>query len=375
MKILYVVTISNTVNAFLVPHIKFLIEQGNQVDVACNIVEAIHQDLLELGCKVHRVEFQRSPLKKENYIAYKQIRSLVRERGYELVHTHTPVASFLTRLACRNVSNIKMLYTAHGFHFYRGAPLKNWLIYYTMEKIVAKWTDGLITINDEDYAMARKMKLKRNDSIFKIHGVGINLEKFTCQTKGMKTRLRKELKYKEDDFILFYAAELNYNKHQDLLINTVNLLKNKVPKLKLLLAGDGELKGKYEEQVRKLGLQDNVEFLGLRSDIPDLMKISDIAVASSRREGLPVNVMEAMATGLPLVVTNSRGHSDLVINGENGYVVGQNDIKGFADSILELYKSQQKRCLFGEKGRNFVMPYTVERVKAELEEVYFKVIQ
>jgi glycosyltransferase EpsD len=369
MKILYVATVSNTINAFLVPHIKkLLIEKGNQVDIACNIVQGINPDLIKLGCKIYNIEFQRSPFKKANYKAYIKIKKLIASGEYQLVHTHTPVASFLTRLACRNISNIKVLYTVHGFHFFKGAPLINWLLYYPIEKWLSKYTDCLITINDEDYELAvNKLKAR---SVKKVPGVGVDLNKFVPQKLEKKKELRKQYGYSDDDFILIYVGELNYNKHQDLLIKVVHVLKNKIPNIKLLLVGDGRLIEDYKQQVINLKLEDYIHFLGYRKDVPNLMAIADVAVSASRREGLPVNVMEAMATGLPLVVTDCRGNRDLVANGENGFVVALDDIDAFADAIEKLYNSQELRTKFGRANLEMIKKYSLENVMRCMEEIY-----
>jgi glycosyltransferase EpsD len=370
MKILYVTTISGTVNAFLIPHIKFLIEQGNEVGVAFNTIQEVSSELIKYGCKIHQIEFQRNPIKKENFTAYKKIYKIVSEEGYELVHVHTPVASFFTRLACRNMKHVKMLYTAHGFHFFKGAPKKNWAIYHTLEKIAARWTDGVITMNDEDFHSAKKLKLRKKDSIYKVHGVGLDLNKFFHHTPEKKNRLRKEYKYNEEDFILIYVGELSYRKHQDLLIEAISKLINKLTNVKLLLVGEGELESDYKELVEKLGLEKHVKFLGYRKDIHNLMAISDIAVSTSRHEGLPVNVMEAMATELPLVVTNCRGNRDLVRSGVNGFVIGVDDAEACANSIEKLYHSKELRKEFGEKNRGTIQVYSVENVLSEMKEIY-----
>ncbi|MCM3586976.1 glycosyltransferase family 4 protein [Mesobacillus maritimus] len=370
MKILYVTTISNTVNAFLIPHIKLLVEQGHQVEVAFNVVQDVSPDLIELGIKIHNVDFQRSPLQKGNLLAYKKIQHLVMEEGFELVHTHTPIASFITRMACRNTPNTKILYTAHGFHFYKGAPFKNWLIYYSMERVAAKYTDAIITINQEDYIEAQKLKLRIAKNIFKIHGVGIDIGKFIDVDFNKKVRLRKEYEYSTDDFILFYAAELNYNKHQDLLIDVVSILKDKIPNIKLLLAGEGPLTKKYIEQVDRLGLRNNIEFLGFRKDIPNLLKLSDIAVSASRREGLPVNIMEAMATGLPIVLTDCRGNRDLVINNENGILVDLEDKESFANAIKKVFDSASLRKNFSKRNLELINSYSIDNVIKEMRLIY-----
>lgn len=370
MKILYVTTISNTVNAFLIPHIKYLIDKGNDVGVAFKTVQEASPELNELGCKIHEVEFQRSPINKENLNAYKKIKKIIIDEEYDLVHVHTPVASFLTRFACRKKKNIKVLYTAHGFHFFKGAPKKNWLIYYTLEKIAARWTDVIITMNDEDFHFARKLKLRNKGFIYKTHGVGIDLNKFVPQTPEKKASLRHEYKYNEEDFILIYVGELCYRKHQDLLIEAVNMLKGELSNLKLLLVGGGGRANEYKNTVSKLGLEKHVFFLGHRTDVNNLMAISDIAISTSRQEGLPVNVMEAMATGLPLIVTDCRGNRDLVVRGENGIMVGIEDASACADAVRELYYSNELREEFGNKSKELINKYSIENVILEMRNIY-----
>lgn len=370
MKILIVTTISNTINAFLVPHIKLLIEEGNEVELAFNPVEEIRYDLIQLGCKIHHVYFQRDPFKKENITAYKKIKQIVSRGGYGLVHVHTPVASLLTRLACRKITDVKILYTAHGFHFFAGAPWRNWILYYSLEKIAARWTDGLIIMNEEDYKSAQKLKLRKNNSIYKVNGVGIDLKRFIPQTVETKIKLREEYNYSLDSFILIYVAELNYNKHQDLLIKAVSKVKRKIPNIKLLLVGNGNLENKYKKLVRSLGMENNVELLGQRKDISNLLSISDLTVSTSRREGLPVNIMEAMATSLPLIVTDCRGNRDLVQNGVNGIVIKNDDVEACAKAIEVLFNSKQLRHEFGVQSKAHIQNYSLEIVLGEMKEIY-----
>jgi len=277
----------------------------------------------------------------------------------------------ITRLAARQArkKGTIVFYTAHGFHFYKGASLINWILYYTTEKYLAsKYTDVLITINKEDYQRATKF----NVFSVLVPGVGVNVDKFSPEPKEDKRQLRLKYNYREEDFILFYAAELNHNKHQDLLINAVGLLKDKIPKIKLLLGGSGDLEAHYKKQVEELELKEYIEFLGFRNDIPNLLKISDVAVSSSRREGLPVNVMEAMATGLPLVVTNSRGNRDLVTNSENGYVIELDDVEGFANAIGLVHESEELRNKFAEKNLERIKLYSLDQAVRVMEAIYSK---
>jgi len=365
-KVLFTATVDRHILSFHVPYLKWFKEQGYEVHVASNG----DSDIPFADVK-YNIPFERSPYKLANLKAYKQLKKIINDNSYKLIHCHTPMGSVLTRLAARNArrKGTKVIYTAHGFHFFKGAPIKNWLLYYPVEKWLSRYTDCLITINDEDYQCAVKKNFKAG-FIKKVNGVGIDLNKFTPQTEELKIKLREEYQFDKDDFILMYAAELNYNKHQDLLINVVNLLKDKIPNIKLLLAGTGKLRKQYEEQIRAKNLQKYVKLLGLRKDIPKLLKLSDVAVASSRREGLPVNVMEAMATGLPLVVTKTRGHIDLVKHCINGFVVGIDDIKGFANAIEKLYKFETLRESYGKKNLELIKDYSIKNVIEQMKEVY-----
>ncbi len=370
MKILIVSTVSGTINAFLIPHIKWLIKQGNEVSVAANYAEDINDEIVELGCTIYSVPFQRNPLKIENLTALKIIKQIVMNGAYEMVHVHTPIASFLTRMACRNIRGITMVYTSHGFHFFKGAPKKNWLIYNTLEKIAARWTDVLITMNDEDYKYSKKLTLRSKSSYHKVHGVGIDLDKYFPITLEEKLALRSEYQYHPDDFIVIYVAELSHRKHQDLLIKAISRLTERIHSIKLLLVGDGEMFKDYKELVSYYQLEKKVEFLGYRKDIDKLLALSDLAVSTSRQEGLPVNIMEAMATGLPIVVTNSRGNRDLITDHYNGIVVGIDDDVACASAIEKIYMSNNMKTYFSKNNLDRIQAYSIESILLEMEEIY-----
>ncbi|XJZ26736.1 glycosyltransferase [Bacillota bacterium Lsc_1132] len=208
----------------------------------------------------------------------------------------------------------KVLYTAHGFHFFNGAPFVNWLVYYPIEKILSAVTDCLITINHEDFQLAQRHRFKA-EQIKHVHGVGVNTERFHPIDREHKLRLRTTYGYQEQDFLMIYAAEFNQNKNQQLLLKALAKIKDQIPQAKLLLAGNGPLLLDCKQLAAQLGIDQKVEFLGQRQDVEQLLKISDLAVASSLREGLPVNIMEAMACGLPVVASDNRGHRELVEEG------------------------------------------------------------
>jgi glycosyltransferase EpsD len=370
LKILYVTTISNTINAFLIPHIKLLIEQGHQVDIAFNIVQKVSPELTKLGCKIHNVEFQRSPLNKKNIIAYKKIKKIIREEGYDLVHTHTPVASFLTRVACRKISNIQVLYTAHGFHFFKGAALVNWLLFYNLEKMAVRWTDGLITINQEDYEIAKKMTRNKKTSIHLIPGTGINLDKFNNITNEEKLHLRKKFELKQNDFLLIYAAELNKNKNQSFLIEGMAQLKEKYPNIKLLLAGDGILKENYIEYSQKLKTENNVIFLGYRKDIDKIIPMCDVGVSSSMREGFGINLIEYLSCGLPVIASKNRGHKEIITNSYNGFLFDYYNLNEFINIIEKLYKDEIHRGKISCNTLESIQNFSIESSQKAMNQIY-----
>ena len=366
MKILYVTTISNTVNAFLIPHIKMLIDEGHQVDVAFNIEQEIKPEIYEMGCKIHQLPLQRSPLKKDNFRAYKILKKIIISEGYDLVHTHTPIASAIVRLVCRSLNNVRVFYTAHGFHFFKGAPIVNWFIYYPVEKCLARYTDTLITINKEDYGRAkRKFKAKRVEYV---PGVGIDLKKFNT-VKVDRDLKRSQLGLPKEAFVVLSVGELNKNKNHEVIIRAIAKIDN--PDIHYIVCGEGPLKGYLIDLSEDLGIKNRVHLLGFRKDIAEICKVSDLFTFPSYREGLSVALMEAMANGLPVVCSNIRGDSDLIEDGKGGYLVEPGDVEGFAKYIKELIEDSEIRIELGGFNHKKIENYSIENVLKEMEEIYF----
>lgn len=324
-------------------------------------------------CDVHHtIPFERSPLKLDNLKAYRRLKRIIDQERFELIHTHTPMGSVVTRLAARDARKrgTRVIYTAHGFHFFKGAPLANWLIYYPIEKVMARFTDTLVTINHEDYV--RALAKFATDTRY-VAGVGIESEKFDVpMTEKEKRELRKSIGVADDDFVLLYIAELNHNKNQAMLLRAIAQIKSSTPNLRLLLAGFDSLNGATQQLAKELGIEKNVIFLGYRRDIPYLIQLADVAVSASRREGLPVNIMEAMYVGLPVVATACRGNSDLTSDGKNGFLVAQDDNEAAAFAIAKLYGDEDLRKQFGAASRKLVKPYMMESVMREMVEIYGK---
>ncbi|MGE7602894.1 glycosyltransferase family 4 protein [Peribacillus sp. NPDC097675] len=366
-KVLFCATKDFHFEAFHLPYFKWFKEQGYEVHTAA------HGDLvLPFVDKKHIIPIQRSPLKRENLKAYKDLEKLIESNNFQLVHCHTPMGGVLARLAGRKAreKGTKMIYTAHGFHFCKGAPLINWLLYYPIEKYLAKLTDCLITINEEDFQLARKRKFKAHE-IKHVHGVGVDTERFHPVSPIHKSVLRLEKGYCDDTFLMFYAAEFNKNKNQQLLLQSFSSIKNKIPNARLLLAGEGPLLVECRELAETLGISENVDFLGYRNDIDVLLKISDLAVASSLREGLPVNIMEAMACGLPVVAVKNRGHSELVKNNQNGWIIERGNESNFTEKILKALGDSELREKYGKYGRKMIEnKYSTKKILEAKSEIY-----
>jgi len=370
MKILYVTTVISTVNAFLIPHLTFLKQLGHEVAIACNPSDGTMELAERKGIRIHEIPFQRNPFSWQNIQALPAIRRLVDQEGYQLVHVHTPVASFLTRFSLRKKKSITIVYTAHGFHFYKGAPPKNWLIYYPLERIAARWTDCMITMNDEDYLATRKFRLRKGGLIYQIPGVGIKRTRFEPLKEEEKRLLRQRYGYREEDFIVIYVAELSTRKNQRMAIEAIHLLKEELQTVKLLLVGDGDKEEEYKKLVKKLHLEQQVHFLGYRDDIPELLAISDVLISTSWHEGLPVHVMEGMATGLPLVVTNCRGNRDLVEDGKNGIIIAPGDEKELAAALQRLYLTPDLRSRFSKANLERIQHYDLSNVLNKMGKIY-----
>ena len=365
-KILFTATLDSHILLFHLPYLKYFKENGYEVHVATNTDENI-----PFCDKKIKIPIERSPYNIKNVKAIFALKKIVLKNKYNIIHTHTPMGSVVTRLAskrARKKYGTRVIYTAHGFHFYKGAPKLNWLLFYPVEKCLSRYTDDIITINQEDYELA-KAKFKSN--IHYVPGVGLDENKFNIYTsENEKLSLRKSLNLKSNDFVLMYAAELNKNKNQIFLLRAMKLLVNTHPNIHLLLAGDGELYDYYKKITDDFNIKNNVHFLGFRTDIARLLNMSNIAVSSSLREGLPVNIIEAMCVGLPIVATYARGITDLIEDNKNGYIVEKNNIKDFVNKIQELYSDFNKRKSFGNENINKIKPYLLENVKKSIIDIY-----
>lgn len=366
-KVLFVATITGHIKSFHIPYLKWFKEQGYEVHVASNGNEQI-----EYCDKHYNLPFERFPLRKNNIKTYRELKKIINENKYEIIHCHTPVGGVLTRLAAKKArkKGTRVIYTAHGFHFYKGAPLLNWLIYYPIEKWLSKYTDCLITINTEDYELAKK-KFRKCKKIELINGIGVSLDKFrTDLPKEEKEKFKQSINLKKDDFVILQVGELNKNKNQILAIEVMKELTKTNKNIKLLIVGKGKLEQFYKDKINEYSLQKNVYMLGYRQDIPKIMKISNLLLSLSYREGLPVNVIEAMASKLPVIATNCRGNRNLIIDGKNGYIININDAKKLEEKIIFLQQNESVCNNFMLETQRLVENYGLDKVEKKLKEIY-----
>jgi len=365
-KILFCATMDVHFKAFHLPYMEWFRQHNWEVHTAANGV----MDLPFVN-KRFNIPIQRSPFRLDNIKAYHTLKAIIADNQYDIIHCHTPLGGVLARLAAREArkSGTKVIYTAHGFHFCEGTPLLNWVLYYPIEKGLAHLTDCLITINEEDYALAVRNKFNAGH-IERVHGVGVNTGKYKPINVLHQIDLRSEFGFEPRDFLMFYAAEFNNNKNHKLLIRALALMKEEATTTKLLLAGDGPLLGDCKELAVQLGVEEMIHWLGYRDDIARLLPMCDVAVSSSLREGLPVNIMEAMACALPIVATRNRGHKELVVDQVNGYVIDPDNITMFAARLLELKRSQDLRQAMGLESYQRVNAYSLSEVGQELREIY-----
>ena len=370
MKILFVTTVSNTVNLFLIPHIKQLVDQGHQVDVAFNTVQEVKKDVIELGCKVHNIEFQRSPLRRQNISAYIKLKKIIMAEKYNIVHTHTPVSSACVRLACRKLKDVKVIYTAHGFHFYKGAPLLNWLFFYPIEKWLSRYTDALITINREDYQRAKN---KFKSKVIKyIPGIGLDTSKYS-ERKIDKKLIREQLGVPYKSLVILSVGELNYNKNHEVIIKAIAKMNN--ANIYYLICGQGPQEEYLKNLAKEMNLEKNIKFLGFRQDIPEICKVSNVFAFPSRREGLGLAALEAMASGLPIVTSFLHGIKDYSVDGVTGYVSDVEDVDGFKRALEQILYNKELSKKMGEHNSVFVEKYDLKNVKSLMNKIYSDILQ
>lgn len=377
MKMLYILNTTNKVNNFSYSSMLAAQELGIEFHIVGNWTGYTNSDdkkadEKKYGIKIHQIDFIRNPYNPKNFKAYYQVFKLIKKEQFDMIHCNTPIGGIIGRLAGKKCKVKKIIYQAHGFHFYKGSPKKNWLIYYPIERWLAHYTDILITINSEDYELSKtKFKLHNGGKVYYIPGVGIDLTQYELPDNVRKIK-RTELGLKETDIALISAGELNENKNNKIIIQALSELKNN--NINYIICGVGPKYSELKKIVSDNNLDDFVHFLGYRNDIKELYKACDIFVMSSFREGLPRSMMEAMACGLPCIASKIRGNVDLIENGIGGYLLSPKNVNGFAESITVLSNNELLRKQMGSYNLDVIKKYDIEVVKKKIEEIYREVL-
>jgi glycosyltransferase EpsD len=369
-KVLFVASVASHFESFHTPYFKWFKQQGYEVHAA-----ALDNVCLPLeGCdKFINIPFERSPYSKGNIRAYKMLKETLVNGNYNLVHCHTPMAAALTRIAARKLrkNGLKVIYTAHGFHFFKGGPKSGWLIYYPVEKFLSRFTDAIITINREDFDATKRHNFKCGKS-YLVPGVGVNTSNVVETSDEIRTNLRSEYKVSDDAFVLFYAAEFIPRKNQEFIIRALPLLTKIIPNILVIFAGVGVMFDKMQQLAEELGINSHILFMGYRHDIGKLVALSDVGISASRQEGLGINVAEDMFAGLPVVVSVDRGHKEMVINGINGFFYNLSSTQEFIGCIVKLYSDPSLRKRMGNVAKESIQKFSIENALAAHAKIYLE---
>ena len=376
-RVLMLASVASMIDQFNMPNIALLQKLGYEVDVVCNFIEGttcsdarvaeLKQKLQDMHVRCYQIDFARNIKHMgQNMKALWQVEGLMKQNTYAFCHS--PIGGVVARIAGHR-TRTKVIYTAHGFHFYQGAPVMNWLVYYPVEKMLSRWTDVLITINHEDYKLAKKkFKMKK---LTYVPGIGIDTQR-ECLSQKEKEEKRKELGIPQDAFLITNAAEFTPNKNQKTVIEAIEQLHN--PNIYFVMCGIGEKKAELEQYVKEHGLEEHIRFVGFRNDLHEILQTSDCFVLSSFREGLSVALMEAMAEGLPVVCGRIRGNVDLIKDGKGGILVSPENKEDYEAAFRKLYEMKHKELAafqrLGKINAENVKSFGRSAVERLMENVY-----
>lgn len=376
MKALIVTALAGFIRSFLKNDIAILQSMGYEVHCAANInhagADGLDKFFNDVNVVFHQINFSSSkPFSKETLKSYKELKKLINGIQFDVVHCHTPIAGALTRIACKSKrkKGCKVLYTTHGYYFHKGSGWKSWLIFYNIEKIMSRYTDAVITINHEDFNIAKKMHCK---NVYCIPGVGVNTERFINTTID-REEYREKIGVKKEDFLVLAVGELSNRKNHQIIIRA--LAECNIPNAVFMICGNAMTSENTKEKLESLVKELNVDLrlTGLRKDIAEICKCADIGVLPSTREGLGLAGIEMLASGLPVVASNVQGIVDYIEDGKNGYLCDPYDAHAFAEAIIKLLplearNKMTKTCI--ESSKKFDKKYS----NTAMENIYNKVL-
>ncbi len=369
-------TTAAMIEQFNKDNIELLLSMGYEVHMFGNFdkgnpiskerLDAFKIWLEERGCRYFNSTATRSPFDLKNNIkAYQETVKLIEKWQYDFIHCHTPIGSVIARLAGKRTGT-RVIYTAHGFHFYKGAPIKNWLLYYPVEKALSSWTDVLITITKEDYQRA-KAHMYAGKTAY-VPGIGVKAQEFSSFSKKEREEFRGRLGLSHGDLAILTAGELNQNKNQQLVFRAIAAIKE--PHVHYFLCGIGDKEEELKTLAKELGIADQVHILGFRDDMKEIYAAVDIYCCSSLREGLSVAIMEAMSAGLPCLVSKIRGNTDLVQEGENGYLFESNNVEELTKKLRLLLEDPKTRAKMRDGNKEIIQAFESKAIRKRMSRIY-----
>lgn len=381
-KVLIVASVVSFIEWFNKENVDYLNKtRGCELHIACNFdymedtdeerTKAYIEKIKQEGVILHNVHFARSPFSPQNIECYKQLKKIIDETHFNLIHVHTPTVSILTRLAARKArkNGTTVMYTCHGFHFHNAAPKKNWMMFYPMELLMSRFCDYIVTINKEDFNRAKAFHAP---NVRYIPGVGVNINRIH-DCKLDKAAYKRELGLPEDCILVLSIGEMIERKNHEVIIRALAKVKNS--KVFYAICGKGPLKGHLLNLANELGVSERVKFLGFRRDIPELCNTADISAFPSRIEGLGLAGIEAMAAGVPLVSSNVHGILDYVIDGKTGYAKNPDDVDGFAWAINKLADDVPLRNRMAPNCWDAVKPFEIENALMTMWAIYGEILK
>ncbi|MBN1056572.1 glycosyltransferase family 1 protein [Clostridium botulinum] len=360
-KILFVASTLSHIENFHIPYLKEFKEKGFSVHIMGTMNNKTRIPYVD---KIIPVEFEKNMFSIKNFHNSIKIRKNIKKENYNIIYLHTTLAAFFTRLSIMTLFKKPKLIinTVHGYLFDDNTKFIKKSIMILAEKLVKCVTDTIIVMNSTDYNIAKKYNLFKNN-IYLINGMGINTENFPSINPNEKLLLRKENAFSDKDLILIYVAEFSKRKNQIFLINSLKkLIDEGFSDVKLLLLGDGKMFDNIKSYSDELGISNNIIFTGYTKKTCMYYQLSDVCVSSSRIEGLPFNIVEAMSTGLPVIASNIKGHSDLVKQNKNGYLFEYNNIDQFCNYIKKIYYNKELQCKMRISSSEISKEYSLKNV-------------
>lgn len=371
-KALLFAPMSSVHERFNIANIQALRELDYEVHLLANFSCDEHaneykEKCIEQGLVIHDIPFSRHSLK-SNLRFIKQIKSLIVDTQFDIVHAHTETGGILLRLSMSANQKTKYIYTAHGMSFYKGSSIKSQIIYRPIERFICKKMDCNIAINKEEYDCLSRWK--RQAAQF-VHGAGFDMNSIV-NAKVDINKKKAELGIPSDRPLILSVGELNANKNHIVILKAIAKMK-KEEQPYLLICGEGEKENELSSFANSVSYRDKLFLPGYRYDMPEIFHIADMFVFPSFHEGLSFALMQAMAVGLPVICSDIRGNNDLIQNNTGGYTVNPNDYEELGICIKSLLNSQALCRRFGNMNKGKIQIYSQEKVMNELKQIYYKV--